>query len=120
MADVTSGAFAPHNSEEFRMPLAIRVLLFVTFVAVRPAAAVPVVLQVDAPWQTSGPNTGSVGTSAVSASSANDRWWSGGFIDENVPYADASIFGSLALAGATGDGFVLEFTEGRRTRSRSR
>ena len=102
------------------MPLSIRVLLFVIFVAAQPAAAAPLVLQVDAPWQTSGENTGSVGTSAVSASSANDRWWADGFIDEGAPYADSSIFGSLALAGAIGTDSSWSSWMGRRTRSRSR
>jgi hypothetical protein len=67
------------------------------------------VLQIDTPWNTTGPNTGSLGPVPVTATSANDRWNSS-FVNDNTIYASTDSFGSLAQPlGTTGDLLDLHF-----------
>jgi hypothetical protein len=70
------------------------------------AGASATTLQIDPPWQTAGPNTGSVGATNLTATLTNDLWSASGFVDENGNYQNAG-HGSLAIAGAVGDFFVL-------------
>lgn len=70
------------------------------------ASASATTLQIDPPWQTAGPNTGSVGATNLTATLVNDLWSGGGFVDENGNYQNAG-HGSLAMPGAVGDFFVL-------------
>ena len=86
-----------------RIVAALAVALPISVVA---AASSATVLQIDAPWQTSGSNTGSVGTTGLSASLDNDLWGASGFVDENGSYG-SSAYGSLALPGEVGDFFVV-------------
>jgi hypothetical protein len=70
--------------------------------AVGPAAGAT--LQIDAPWQTSGSNTGSVGVAGLTATSAH---WGPDFGDQSGIYGNAG-FGALALpVGTIGDFFRI-------------
>lgn len=71
--------------------------------------AVSAVLRVDQPGQTSGPNTGSVGATAVSGSSANNLWRDPPFLGRN--YFDP-VWGSLALSGESGHMFGVVYASG--------
>jgi hypothetical protein len=78
-----------------------------------PLDAHALVLQIDAPWNTTGPNTGSVGATPVTASLANDSW-SASFGDElTFTYDWFDLLGSLAAPpGTVGDLFGLTFGPG--------
>jgi hypothetical protein len=78
-----------------------------------PLAEQPLVLQVDAPWNTSGTHSGSVGPSPLQAALLNDSW-SPTFGDELISFYDwFDLLGSLAApAGTVGDTFGLTFEPG--------
>ena len=66
-------------------------------------------LQVNPPWNTTGTNTGSVGSVAVSAT-ASPRWGAA-FGDQSTFYA-SSVYGALALPGQVGDFFRADVGTG--------
>jgi hypothetical protein len=78
-----------------------------------PHDADALVLQIDTPWNTSGTNTGSVGTTPVTATTANDSW-SASFGDElTFTYDWFDLLGALsAPPGTVGDLFALSFAPG--------
>ena len=82
--------------------------------AASPAWGGPMTLQIDPPWMTSGVNTGSVGTTGITASVLNDRWGANGFVDDHPAYGSAG-FGVLRLAGERGDFFTLNLGTGGRS-----
>jgi hypothetical protein len=74
------------------------------------ALAVPLTLQVDTPWQTSGINTGSLGTSQFEASSSR---WATSFTADWAGYGSSGLFGSLARElGVVGDFMTLSLVTG--------
>ncbi len=78
-----------------------------------PGAAGALVLQIDEPWATAGPNTGTVGETAVTLTSSGDRWRSS-FTDESPLFSRADLFGAGAQpAGTIGDFAVLSFGPGQ-------
>lgn len=77
-----------------------------------PAWSDSIGLQVDTPWMTSGTNSGSVGTTGVTATSSNNRWNSD-FGDDRTFWGRMDLYGPLALdVGTPGDTFVLSFGPG--------
>jgi hypothetical protein len=69
-------------------------------------------LEIDEPWMTSGSNTGTVGSSAVTLTSSGDRWL-GTFTNDSTLYARTDLFGSGAqLPGTRGDFASLTFGPG--------
>ena len=77
------------------------------------AWSLPITLEIDTPWNTSGLNTGAVGAASVKGVSANDLWYSS-FNDNVNAYGMADLFGTLALPpGTLGDFFRLGFLPGQ-------
>jgi hypothetical protein len=73
------------------------------------AAALVTTLQVTAPWQTTGPNTGFVGAVPITAVSPGNHW-TGTFGDNSSGYASTGTYGSLAApAGTLGDFLIVSY-----------
>lgn len=80
------------------------------FLAAAPVGAAT--LQIGTPWQTSGSNTGTVGSAALTASSSH---WGPDFGDQSSVYG-SSAFGVLAQPGGTlGDFFRINLGASART-----
>jgi len=87
-------------------------LIFGIAPAATTARAESIALQIDEPWMTSGANTGSVGSTAITATTLNDRWRAA-FTNDATFWNQTGLYGELALDAATvGDGFVLSFGPG--------
>jgi hypothetical protein len=72
-----------------------------------------VALQIDEPWNTSGANTGTVGGSALTATSDGDKWLATLSNNDVGLYARVDLFGAGAQpAGTIGDFFGLGFGPG--------
>jgi hypothetical protein len=67
-------------------------------------------LDMDEPWNTTGENTGNVGTTAVAAESETDSFNS--TFSSGATYGRSDLFGSLALpGGTTGDFFTFAYSQ---------
>lgn len=74
------------------------------------ASATP--LQVDTPWSSAGPNTGTVGSVSVTVTSSAGAWRTS-FTDEVTWYNQPGLFGALAVpvTEPAGDFFGLQYSQ---------